>query len=460
MPRVVQTDGVARRRSTSAYVRRALVLAIAQVAFGGSNAHADDAALRSEIQELRAQLAELKAQVGQLAGQRAPAPERVSEQQVQRETAARVEKLERDVKEQMEQKSSLAASNDTTIGGYGELNYNHPVHDSSASQADVRRAVITFGHRFDDQTRMYGEFEFEHAVVSADDAGEAEVEQLYVEHQLDNHYGFRGGLMLMPFGLINEHHEPTAYYGVERNVVETAIIPSTWREGGIAFYGNTEGGFDWNVGATTGFNLSKWDSTSDEGRESPLASIHQELQLARARDIAFYASGNYRGVPGLLVGAAAFTGKAGQGAADFAAGAARVTLWDVHARWQPGPFDLSAVYAHGTISDTEDLNLTFIGNPTPVPKSFYGGYLQGAWHAWSGGEKSLTPFLRYERVNTAASFEPVPLGLGVPTGPTETIWTAGANFNLGSSVVFKIDYQKFDKNRDSDRFDLGLGYQF
>ena len=42
----------------------------------------------------------------------------------------------------------------------------------------------------------------------------------------------RGGLFLMPFGLLNEHHEPTIFYGVQRNFVETVIIPSTWREGG------------------------------------------------------------------------------------------------------------------------------------------------------------------------------------------------------------------------------------
>src|SRR5438874_6846832 len=32
----------------------------------------------------------------------------------------------------------------------------------------------------------------------------------------------RAGLFLMPVGLLNETHEPTAYYGVERNFVETA----------------------------------------------------------------------------------------------------------------------------------------------------------------------------------------------------------------------------------------------
>ena len=281
-----------------------------------------------------------------------------------------------------------------------------------------------------------------------------------MERKLTDHFGARAGLMLIPLGFLNESHEPTAYYGVFRNFVETAIIPTTWREGGLAVYGNTDAGISWNVGVTTGFDLSKWDPTSDEGRESPLGSIHQELQLARARNLSFYAAANYQGVPGLTVGGGVFTGKAGQGATNFAAPNARVTLWEGHARWQTGPFDLQALYARGTITGTEALNLTFVGDPTPVPKAFWGAHVQGAWHAWSKGDYALTPFARYERFNTAASYAPVPEGLGVPPSPTEAVWTIGANFNLGPNVVFKTDYQKFKVDSSRDRFDLGMGYLF
>ena len=44
--------------------------------------------------------------------------------------------------------------------------------------------------------------------------------------------------------------------------------------------------------------------------------------------------------------------------------------------------DLQALYARGAITDTEALNLTFVGDPTPVPKTFWGAHAQGAWHAW------------------------------------------------------------------------------
>ena len=348
----------------------------------------------------------------------------------------------------------------TTLFGYGEINYTRPTRHSEDAQADVRRAVLGFTHAFDESTRVVGEIEWEHAIVSADDEGEVEVEQLFAEHQLTPDLGVRAGLFLIPLGFINEHHEPTAYYGVERNFVETAIIPSTWREGGVSLYGSTGFGLSWNVGVTTGFDLTKWDPSSGEGREEPLASIHQELQLAKAHDASFYAAGNWQGIPGLTLGGGVFTGKIGQGADDFPARDARLTLGEAHARWQRGPFDVSALYARGHISDTEALNLTFVGNPTPVPKSFWGGYVQGAWRAWERDGSSLAPFVRYEELNTAASYERVPAGLGVAAAETERVWTVGLNYWLIPNLVFKIDYQDFRVDEDRNRVDLGLGYLF
>jgi hypothetical protein len=320
--------------------------------------------------------------------------------------------------------------------------------------------VIGLGHRFSDRTRFVSEFEFEHAVTSADDRGETEVEQFWIDHQVSDFVNLKAGLFLIPSGLLNETHEPTRYYGVERNFVETAIIPSTWREGGVGLYGTSSFGLAWDVGVTTGFDLAKWDASSTEGRESPLGSIHQELQLAKAKDLATYAALNYRGLAGLTLGGSIFTGRAGQGQPDFPAQNARVTLWDAHARWQAGNLDLSALYAKGTISDTEALNLTFAGQPTPVPKEFFGWYTQAAYRVWQSGDYALTPFVRYERFNTAAKYAPTPEGLGVNPAETERVLTYGLSFNLHPDVVLKTDYQKFKVDDSRDRLNVGLGLMF
>ena len=451
---------------------RQLPLAAAvAAALASPAALADEAALKAEIAELRAQVEQMKAQIKDLATASRPAPApspAVAEsaaapssapaqtaQPAQGELAARVEKLEQSVSAQAEEQSA------TTLFGYGEIAYARPTHDSSQTQADLARAVLGWAHRFDDRTRMAAELEVEHAVASADDKGEVEIEQFYVERDFNQRIGGRAGLFLMPIGLLNEHHEPTQYYSVFRNAVETAIIPTTWREGGLAVYGGTESGLKWNVGVTTGFNLANWDPSSSEGRESPLGSIHQELSQASAKDLSGYLSMNYEGIPGWTLGGTYFTGKAGQGTPDFPAQDARVTLWEAHARWQPGPLDLSALYSRGTISGTEALNLTFVGQPTPVPRLFYGGYVQGAWrNAWQYNDYALTPFTRYEWVNTAAAYAPVPEGLGVAPALTDQILTVGADLYVSPSIVFKTDYQLFRNDSARNSFQLGFGLNF
>jgi outer membrane murein-binding lipoprotein Lpp len=354
--------------------------------------------------------------------------------------------------------SSMAA--DTVVTGYGEVNYNHPVRNASAAQTDVRRAVIGLQHRFDDKTKMVAEFEWEHAVTSADDKGESEVEQLYVEREFANGMRGKAGLFLMPVGLLNQNHEPTAYYGVERNFVETAIIPSTWREAGIGLSGEFGEGFAWDTGLTTGFDLTKWDPASGDGRESPLGAIHQEGQLARSRNLAVHGALNWRGVPGLLVGGSVFTGGAGPKTPEFPANDARVTLVDLHARYTPAAWDLSALWTYARISNTAALNATFVGNPTPVPSSFGGWYAQAAYKLLQSGDYTLSPFARFESFNTARTYAAIPAGLGVPTAPTERVATVGANLLVGQGVVLKADYQKFGQDKSLDRINLGVGFSY
>ena len=455
---------------------RTLVAVALAAAFASPCALADEAALKAEIAELRAQLEQLKAQMKELAAQKqapaapatatataaapgapgtAPAATPAANAAAQTELTQRVDRLEQTVANQAQTIS------ETTFFGYGEIAYSRPIHNSSDTQADLARAVLGWAHRFDERTRMAAELEVEHAVASATDKGEVEIEQFYAERQFTDKLGGRAGLFLVPIGFLNEHHEPTQYYGVFRNFVETSIIPTTWREGGLAVYGDAFEGLKWNFGVTTGFNLANWDPTSEEGRESPLGSIHQELSIASAKDLSGYVSANYEGIPGVQVGGTYFTGKAGQGVQDFPAQNARVTLWEAHARWQPPPFDFAALYARGTISDTEALNLTFIGQPTPVPQLFFGGYLQAAWRsAWVWHDYALTPWTRYEWVNTAASFATVPEGLGVPTTPTQQIWTVGADFFVTPSIVFKADYQQFRFDSARNAFQLGFGLNF
>jgi hypothetical protein len=351
----------------------------------------------------------------------------------------------------------------TVLFSYGELNYNRPTSSTKDTQFDLHRFVLGFQHRFDERTKVVTELEVEHAVSSRDDDGEVEVEQAYVERVLNPTWSAQGGLFLIPAGLLNEKHEPTHYYGVERNFVETAIIPSTWREGGLQIVGNFDNGLKWQTGISTGFNLNKWDATSTEGAQSPLGSVHQELQFAKSHDLSFFTALNWRGVPGLQLGGSFFSGDATQAQAVTTA---RVTLWDLHARWTPGRWDFAALYARGTISSTAELNLACVGQPTLIPKTFDGWYAQAAYQLWTHNDYVLTPFIRYEEFNTGRKYADLGAGLTPDPLKTEKVVTVGANFQVSPGVVLKADYQRFRPKDDSsqpdlsNRVDLGLGWSF
>jgi hypothetical protein len=374
--------------------------------------------------------------------------------------------------------SPLAAG--LRLWGYGEMYYTDPTRDGRKAQADLARAVFGLGYSFDERTEFNSEYEVEHAVTSASDVGEFEVEQFYVDRRLSEAVSARGGLFLMPFGFLNEHHEPTRFYGVQRNFVETLIIPSTWREGGFNLHGDTTAGFGWNVGLTTGFDLSKWDFAPAfppyatalglaNSHVAPLPATHQELALANAHHLSPYAALSYYGIPAVLLGGAISSGESP------APGDPRVTLWEAHMRWTPAKFDLSALYARGSISNTGPLNAAHPNSPNPVPASFYGYFLQGAYRLWEQGDYRVTPFVRWERYDLGASYAGtrgpvIPAGL-VPLSGTsgdlgywprseDRVWTAGANLYVGAHLVLKGDYQWFQLNQGFRRFDLGLGVSF
>ncbi len=431
--------------AASAAVAAGLALANAP-AFAQSN----DAqtALAARLDQLAAELATVKAELARLQQQQAANAASTPSAATAAVAAAPAVAA---------QGTGLLAEPATVLTSYGELNYNRPTRDAKNAVADVRRFVLGYQHRFDEKTKVVTELEVEHAVSSASDPGEVEVEQAYLERQLTRNVAARAGLFLMPFGLLNENHEPTAFYGVERNFVETAIIPSTWREGGLQLVAGFDNGLSVQAGVTTGFDLGKWDATSTEGAQSPLGAIHQEMALAKARDLSVFGALNWRSIPGLLLGGSLFTGGATHGRT---VASSRITLWDLHARYTPGKWDLSGVYSRGTISNTAAFNVPLVGSLTLIPQSFDGWYGQAAYRLWSSGDYALAPFARWEQFNTARSYADLGAGLTPPGARTERVITVGANFNIGSGIVVKADYQRFREKPDNNRFDLGLGWSF
>ena len=443
-------------------------------AFATLPAHAadDTAALRARLEVMEQQMQQLKAELVRVNAKADDANARTDALAAHQESAPAFVTQPGRTGGQPEM-----AAGQTSFFGYGEINYTRPRQDTAQAQAqaDVRRAVIGIGHRFNDKLKLISEYEFEHAVTSKDDKGEAEVEQFYLDYKLNDRMNLKAGLFLMPIGLLNESHEPTHYYGVQRNEVETRIIPTTWREVGVGLYGTLDSGLQYDAGITTGFSIHKWDPSVGAG--SPLAAVHQEGQLAAAHDLAFYGALHYVGVPGLRFGGGIWSGNSGQGNAphladtgtpDLSGISSRITLWNLDATYTLGNLDLRALYAQGSISQAGAINDALAVslpalNPAqnivtgPVPSKFDGGYVQAAYRLFERGDLALTPFVRWERYNTQ---QQMPAGYDADPLNNERVITAGASLFLTHNAVFKADYQKFRADPTKDRVNLGLGFAF
>lgn len=342
----------------------------------------------------------------------------------------------------------------TTIGGYGELHYNNFQGGATEKdQIDLHRFVLFFGHKFNDVVSFKSELELEHS--NTENEGEVELEQAYLDFNFNKQINAKAGIFLIPLGMLNETHEPPTFYGVERNEVETRIIPSTWWEAGVGVYGEAVPGLNYQLNITSSPDSGRFESPRKGFRE-----IRTNVSEAPSEDFGVSGALNYTGVPGLLVGAAFFTGNTGQdGASNEALKGvdARLTLWDVHARYQKDGLDLRALYAEGRLGDAEDVAAA---TGEAAPERIKGWYAEAAYHVWKQGDHDLAPFVRYESWDT---HDEVPTGVTRNSAFKNDVWTVGANYWPHPQVVLKADFQKYDKpdgDKGDKRLNMGMGYMF
>lgn len=350
----------------------------------------------------------------------------------------------------------------TTIGGYGELHYNNFRGDVPAGKTlkkddvDFHRFVLFFGYKFNDWISFKSEFELEHALSGEGKGGEVELEQAYLDFNINKAVNAKVGVFLVPMGILNETHEPPTFYGVERNEIESRIIPSTWWEAGAGIYGEALPGLNYQFNVTSSLDAGKFKADFSNG----VRDGRRKVSNAPAEDVAFSGALNYTAVPGLLVGAAFYTGETGQDGitdADLKGVDARLTLWDVHARYQKDRWDLRALYAQGHLSDAEDIKAATGIN---AADKFYGWYAEAAYHIWKQGDHDLAPFVRYEAWDT---HDEVPGNVVRNRNNKNNVWTVGANYSPHPQVVLKADYQTFDRpdgDKGDKRLNMGMGYMF
>lgn len=353
-----------------------------------------------------------------------------------------------------------------SIGGYGEALYQN---FSSTNQSDepsdaedqitLLRAVVYLGYKFNEHFVLNSEIEYENAVVAADKGGEVSVEFAYLDYMHSRELNARAGLVLLPVGLVNELHEPTAFLGALRPGVDDVIIPTTWRELGGGLYGEL-GPFAYRAYAVNGLNAAGF--TPDEG----IREGRSEGSEAPATNFAVTARLDYTAVPGLLVGASVFSGDSGQG--QFTPSGQKIsgltTLWDAHADWRWRGLWLRGVYARTTIAQADLINqLNGLVGDESIGSVQEGWYLQGAFDLFSlksgGSRAALMPFVRYEQYDTQAQ---VPLGYARNPENDRTDLTLGLAYKPIDQIIFKADWQQRHNAARTgvNQWNMSLGYIF
>jgi phosphate-selective porin len=400
------------------------------------------------LQQVQQQLSEVKQQNQQLKVENETLKVKVDQTE---HTANSAHEAAEAVAEATESAIKSVSASKTTIGGYGELHYNSlngqqnyldngtltNKGNSDKDEIDFHRFVLFFGHEFNDRLRFFSEFELEHALVkdTADgtNGGEVELEQAYIQYDLNDKNRVSAGVFLTPVGIINETHEPNTFYGTERNNVEKNIIPTTWWEGGAMLSGELAQGFSYDVAMTSGLK-------TNSGKDYAVRNGRQKVAEATAKDPAYTSRLKWTAIPGVeLAASVQYQNDITQG---FDSRAGSATLLETHAVIEQGAFGLRALYA------TWDLDGD--GPESVGADEQTGWYIEPSYKI----NDKVGVFTRYSLWDNQA---------GNSTDTEYTQWDIGVNWWIDPQVVVKLDYQDQSSPANEielDGVNLGLGYQF
>lgn len=321
------------------------------------------------------------------------------------------------------------------IGGYGELHFNYLKGRGGApdkEEIDFHRFVLLLGYDFTDRIRFRSELEVEHVLSGEGKSGEVELEQAYFDFDLNDKHTLRAGLFLMPVGLINQVHEPPYFYGVERPVVENAILPTTWWEAGAGLHGDLGAGFKYQVYIHSGLSTTS-------NKLYAVRSGRRQVSNAPASDPAATLALNWSR-PGITLGGSV------QYQADITqskdSSADDAWLGELHADLKYRGFGLRALYAEWHLDG---------GGPAAIgADKQYGWYVEPSYRI----SEKVGVFARYSEWDNLA-------GDSVSKSRKRQ-YDVGLNVWPIEQLVLKADYIWQDNEDDKNQrgVNLGMGYVF
>lgn len=340
-------------------------------------------------------------------------------------------------------------SSSTTLGGYGNAYYMRD-GNLGTSTANLERFVLFLGHSFDSKISVFSELEVEDAKVSGDDAGgEVALEQAYLKFDFDQDHYITAGLFIPRIGILNENHLPTTFNGNERTQVETYILPSTWRELGIGYYGSLNSvPLNFSVALLNGLNSASFEHGTGirEGRYEGKNASANNLALMGAvqlneSDFKTQISGYYGGTVGLAAA------EADTLHLDSGVFGTPVFIGEADVQFEKSGFSARILGTIVSIPDAANINQAYNNN---TPSREYGFYAEVAYNIFASFEipktQQLILFTRFEKLDMNAS---IPSN-GITDGTlNQQHWIAGLTYLPINNVVVKAD-ARFVKTGESN----------
>ena len=380
-----------------------------------------------------------------------------------------------------ESESNGSTYNKFRIGGYGEMvakfkdygtnrYYGHPEGNvkENRNTVSIPRFVLAIDYKFTSKWILGAEIEFESGgtgiayelensengeyETEVEKGGEVALEQFHITRLILPEFNVRVGHMVLPVGLTNAHHEPINFFGTSRPEGETTIIPSTWHETGISFFGSIGRGyarFDYEAMIVAGLNANGFDRNTWAG--SGKQGLFEEDNFTSP---AYVARIDYRGVPGLRVGASYYfcndLGANSDKPSTYASvGQIPLRIYTVDVQYSDRFLTVRGNCLFGNLGNSRGVSSvnTKLSNKspysriTPIAKRAvsYGAELGINIQGIAGNPKcpAIYPFARYEYYN---SQEEVVKPYTADNRNKVGMWTAGINWKPLHNLVVKADY--------------------
>ncbi len=366
--------------------------------------------------------------------------------------------------------------NSTYISGYGESVIQYNLR-SKLANANLTRNVLFIGHRFSNKVNFFSEWELEDAKIEGGEAGgELAIEQMFIKFDLNSNNYISAGLIIPRIGIINENHLPTTFNSNARPILESILIPSTWREIGACYYGNSKkvAGLNYSLGIFNGLNAASFSSGKGirggrfEGRDATMSNI------AVTGSVLYYYQ-NFRIQASTYFGGSNGISKAEADSIKLKNGlfGTPVSLSEFNIQYTGNNLSVKLLGAALFIPDAFAINNVYKNN---TPQQAYGTYAEVSYNIAPlfkiNDLKQLNIFTRYEYINLNAKIA----SNGMDNKALEKMYLfAGLVYKPIRGVSIKFDYMFAQTGlpneaiinpsntpfyRNNSQLNLGLGYSF